>query len=237
MKKITIIALGILLLIGAAGCSSKAADNGQSSNQGTGQNTTQGTDTGTNTNEGTGQDAANNAADHTTPPSSTPSSPEKQTGIDKQGHLDLQKTTFKVTPKEALDIAATKGSGDVTKLEIELENQVYVYKVEMMTDTEKTKVGIHAEDKSIIENKTEKLDQSKVKTDRAQSKIDLTGIIDEQKAMQTATQKVNGTATKWKIERKNGPTYYEVDVHTSTREYEIKIDAKTGKILSLGQDD
>ncbi|WP_136608807.1 PepSY domain-containing protein [Paenibacillus dokdonensis] len=225
MRKISIILLGLFLLIGAAGCSSKEAESGsnagQASNQGS---TNNGTDAHT--------DSENNTHTSTTAPT-----PAKETNPAAQAAADLQKATFKVTPREALDLAATKGQGDVTKLELELENQVYAYKVEMMTDTQKTKVGIHADDKSILENKSEPLDKSKVKIDRQQSKIDLTGIIDEKKAMEIATQKVNGTVSEWKIERKNGPTYYEVDVHNANKEHEIKIDAKTGKILSLGEDD
>lgn len=204
MKKLCLILIGLVLLLGAAGCSkSKSMESGTSSSHG----------------------------ESTTP------APSQQTNVSKQATVDLQKTTFKVSPREALDIAATKGSGDASKLELEQENNVYAYKVEMMTDTHKTKVGIDANNKSILENKTDVLDTNKVKTDRQQSKIDLTAIIDEMQAMKIATEKVNGTATKWKIERKNGPTYYEVDVHSNNREYEIKIDAKSGKILNLGQDD
>ncbi|GIP30389.1 hypothetical protein J23TS9_55190 [Paenibacillus sp. J23TS9] len=227
MRKISIIVLGLILLIGAAGCSSKEAESVSNSDQ---VSTNNGTDTGT----GTNTDSENNTNTNT---STTAPTPAKETNPAEQAAADLQKATFKVTPQEALDLAATKGKGDVTKLELELENQVYAYKVEMMTDTQKTKIGIHADDKSILENKSEPLDKSKVKIDRQQSKIDLTGIIDEKKAMEIATQKVNGTVSEWKIERKNGPTYYEVDVHNASKEHEIKIDAKTGKILSLGEDD
>ncbi|MEC0244125.1 PepSY domain-containing protein [Paenibacillus dokdonensis] len=229
MRKISIILLGLILLIGAAGCSSKEAEGGNNSGQASNQDST---NNGTNTGTDTSTDTENNTNTSTTAPT-----PSKETNPAAQASADLQKTTFKVTPREALDLAATKGQGDVTKLELELENQVYAYKVEMMTDTQKTKVGIHADDKSILENKSEPLDKSKVKIDREQSKIDLTGIIDEKKAMGIATQKVNGTVSQWKIERKNGPTYYEVDVHNANKEHEIKIDAKTGKILSLGEDD
>ncbi|MFS0782722.1 PepSY domain-containing protein [Bacillus sp. 1P06AnD] len=151
---------------------------------------------------------------------------------------DLEKSQFKVSAKEALHIAREKGDGDVTKLELEKENQKYAYKVEMMTDTEKTKIGIDANSKKIIKNKTDKLDDDKIKKDREQSKIELTGIISPKEAMEKATDKADGKATKWKIERKNGPTYYEVDVHKSGgKEDEVKVDAKDGHIISMGKDD
>ncbi|GIO33609.1 MULTISPECIES: PepSY domain-containing protein [Paenibacillus] len=141
----------------------------------------------------------------------------------------MLKAFFKVTPQQAPDLSKTKGKGDVTKLDLELENQTYAYKVEMMTDTQKTKVGISADDQSIIFDKTAPLEKNKIKTDRQQSKIDLTGVIAAKKAMEIATQKVNRTATKWKIERKIGPTYYEVDVHNGGKEYEIKVGCQKRK--------
>jgi len=224
MHKITVIALGLLLLLGTAGCAAgggNGAEGTQDTQQGTADNAS-----GSTANDTAGNDAAAPRAGQ------TPQTPPAQ-----QGPTDLLKASFKVTPQQALDLAKTKGKGDVTKLELELENQAYAYKVEMMTDTQKTKVGIGADDQSIIFNKTEPLEKNKIKTDRQQSKIDLTGIIDAKKAMEIATQKVNGTATKWKIERKNGPTYYEVDVQSGNKENEIKVDAKTGKVLSVEGND
>lgn len=61
--------------------------------------------------------------------------------------------------------------------------------------------------------------------------------ISEEKARSIAQAKVPGASiTKFELDNDDGKTVYEVELRKGTYEYEIKIDAKTGKILEFEMD-
>jgi uncharacterized membrane protein YkoI len=66
------------------------------------------------------------------------------------------------------------------------------------------------------------------------------GMIGKDKAREIALQTVDGTVDDVELEYKNGLIYYEVDIDRlkhADDEVEVRVDAKTGKVLAVVEDD
>ncbi|MDQ0175611.1 PepSY domain-containing protein [Bacillus chungangensis] len=162
----------------------------------------------------------------------------QNTEQDQKQEEDLETIDFKLSTDEALEIAKEKSEGDVTELGVEKENNRYVYKIEMMTDTEETEVKIDADTGDILKEITEPLDQDEINTERQRKKIDLTNTIGHKKAISIAKKEENGNAIEWMLKRENGPTYYEIDLLDERQnEFEIKVDAQSGNVLEVDKND
>lgn len=162
----------------------------------------------------------------------------QNTEQDQKQEEDLETIDFKLSTDEALQIAKEKSEGDVTELGVEKENNRYVYKIEMMTDTEETEVKIDADTGDILKENTEPLDQDEINTERQRKKIDLNNTIDYKKAISIAKKEENGNAIKWMLKREDGPTYYEIDLlDEQQNKYEIKVDAQSGNVLEVEKND
>lgn len=61
--------------------------------------------------------------------------------------------------------------------------------------------------------------------------------IDIDEAMKLAETAANGQARKAELERKRGVVYYDIEVVRDNREYDVHIDARTGKTLKMELDD
>lgn len=61
-------------------------------------------------------------------------------------------------------------------------------------------------------------------------------MISADKAEQIASSEVEGKVESVELERKNGKLYYEVEIENGAVDYDVYVDAYTGEILSIEQD-
>lgn len=155
--------------------------------------------------------------------------------------IDLAKHSFPVSADDAMAAAKKKFDGTLTKLELEPEvvngARAYVYKVELVSDTQKFTMQHAAESAAVIGERTEALDADEVRTERGTDAVDLARAVPVNTAMGTAVQAHPGRVEKWKIEGKNNTARYEFDIETQSGiddDYEAQVDAYSGQLISAG---
>ncbi|GAB2662614.1 PepSY domain-containing protein [Nocardia goodfellowii] len=155
--------------------------------------------------------------------------------------IDLAHHNFRVSYTDALDAARKKFDGTVTKVELEPESvngrEIYVYKVELMSDSQKYAAQLSADDGGFVTEKTDDLDADEVGRARTEDAVDLDAAVPLNEAMDTATKARPGTVEKWKIEGKNGSAQYEFDLRTpgdADEDYEVQVDAYSGQLKTAG---
>lgn len=147
--------------------------------------------------------------------------------------IDLASQKFDLTWQDALDQANEIFDGDVSKIELEVENGVYAYKIELLSDTQEFEYEINANTGEVLDQETDDLDQDEVETERQNKAIDLSQVVSVENAMQTALGEQDGRVKEWKIEGKSSGPRYEFDIEQpgSTSDVEIEVDAISGEIV------
>ncbi len=128
---------------------------------------------------------------------------------------------------------------DITSIELESERSGLVYEVKGVDDNDEYKLTIDAKSKKITKDKTESLDKDErdgIK--RKQEKLDLKEVISLDEATKIAEKESKfGKAKEWSLDSDLGITYWELKGLEGRKETQIKIDAKTGKVLEFKLDD
>lgn len=155
--------------------------------------------------------------------------------------IDLAHHTFPVSAQDALGTARKNFDGTVTKIELEREGvnaqNIYVYKVELMSDTEKYAAQVSADSGAIVAEKKEPLDADEQGTERTKEAVNLDSAVPLNQAMDTASKARPGRIEKWKIEGKNNTAQYEFDIEspgTNDEDYEVQVDAYSGQLKTAG---
>lgn len=150
-----------------------------------------------------------------------------------QSATDLTTQQFDTAWQDALDKARDKFDGDVNKIELEPNDAGnYVYKVELLSDTQKFAMQVDANSGEIVDKKTEDLDSDERGTERRDERIDLQKVISLEDAMKTALNVHDGPVSKWKLEGDRAGAQYEFDIGTSNGEdREIQINAASGDVI------
>lgn len=181
-------------------------------------------------------DQSASAEETTTEPDEETPSADESDGADASNvdDVDLADHTFDLNWTDALDQAKEEFDGDVSKIELEVEGEAYVYKVELLSDKQKFEYQIDANSGDVVEQDTDDFSDDKVKTEREKNAIDLDNVIDVEDAMQTALGERDGRVTEWKLEGKSSGPRYEFDIENSdgTDDVEIQVDAVSGDLMS-----
>jgi uncharacterized membrane protein YkoI len=128
---------------------------------------------------------------------------------------------------------------DASLTSIELEDQLGrpVYTLEGVGGTQEHELQLNGRTGKVISKHSERLDQddqAEVENDR----LNLKKVISPSKAVAIAVHDRNGGyASELKLDKDNGTTYWEVQVHQGKQQVEIKIDAQEGSILKTEHDD
>lgn len=135
--------------------------------------------------------------------------------------------------EDALDAARDEFSGDVSKIELESnEDDQLEYKIELTSDDTSYAVQYDAETLDKVSEDSDDLgDDAKEKLEET---FDPTDVIDLGEAASTARQEQDGTITKWKIEGKDtGEVQYEFDIRPAgdSDDVEVQIDATDGSVI------
>ncbi len=164
---------------------------------------------------------------------SSPADDSENADSTKVDEMDLATHTFDLRWSDALDRARGEFGGDISKIELEVEDNVYAYKVELMSDEQKFEYQIDANTGDVLEQETEDFSSDKVKTERKAKAIDITKVVDLEHAMETALAEQDGRVTEWKLEGTSSGPVYEFDIvkNGSTDDVEVKIDALSGDVL------
>jgi len=162
---------------------------------------------------------------------------------DEQEQDQLQ-AKAKITEKEAIDIALQHVKGQENGTELENEDGVVVYAVEVKDEQGKlADVKVDAQTGAVV--KIDKNDQDKAEgegsdketnDDAKGSEADSVNITKEE-ATTIALHQVSGKVTEATIEKDNDETVYSITVQTDNGKQEVKIDAETGKVVKVEADD
>lgn len=128
---------------------------------------------------------------------------------------------------------------EITKLELDKKLNGYFYQIEGVDDQKEYEATINAKTGEMQKTGSETLDndeQNGVK--KNEDGIDTSGLISIERAGEIAVQEAGfGNAEEWDLDRDLGIIYWEVKVREGQREFQVKINAETGKVLSSEQDD
>ena len=152
----------------------------------------------------------------------------------------------KITEAESRAIALQKVPGAVTDVELEDEDGTIVYGVEVQAkDGSKQDVKVDAQTGKIVkvdngdeeENGQEENDQEE-NDKQEQAKLAELAKITEAESKAIALQKVPGTVTEVELEDEDGTIIYGVEVQVKDgSKQDVKVDAQTGKIVKVENDD
>lgn len=144
-----------------------------------------------------------------------------------------------LTNEEVIEKALTIVDGTVTEVELERKLTGTIYEVEIKKDGYEYDLDLDAvtgkvlkKDKSKDDNDDqENLDENSTKIDS--SKVTIT----TEAAIETALKEANGTVTDVELETEDTQTFYDIEIVDGSKKVEVKIDAITGAVLSVEQDD
>ena len=223
--RVSVIGASLALSAALVGCSGDSTDDNSPDSGETQTQTTPGNDQGSTPPEGSADDETNAEE----PTSESPGGGD-ETDVNK---VDLADQKFDLTWQDALDQASEKFDGDVSKIELEVENGVYAYKIELLSDTQEFEYEINANTGDVLDEETDDLDQDEAKTERQNKSIDLDQVVSVEDAMTTALGEQDGRVKEWKLEGKSSGPRYEFDIEQSgsTSDVEIEVDAISGEIV------
>lgn len=149
-------------------------------------------------------------------------------------------TDFKVSVADAIKAyQEAYPDSDITSIDLETSFGNYLYKIEGVDDSKEYEIQVDADTKEVSKEREEALDteeQDGVK--RKEDKLDLENLLSVEKVADIATKQVgSGKATDWSLDKDMGTAYWEVKVEDGHKETEVKIDAKSGKVLETETDD
>ena len=145
---------------------------------------------------------------------------------------------FKYSVQEAVDAASERFSGVVTEVELDEDDNTYYYEIEMENGEDEYKVKINADDLSVSEEEIDREDDDGEETKKAQSEnttetdADLIGM---EKAVQIAKDEVGGgDVTDKEFDKDDND--YEIELDYDGSEYDIEINAATGEVTDIDQE-
>lgn len=140
----------------------------------------------------------------------------------------------KISMEEAKKTALSKlENSTVTKAELDLDDGVYVYDIEVENDTYEADVTIDANTGEVLSFDQDRRDD--VEVDSSSSSSSSANVkISLETAKKTALAKLsNSTVTSAELDYDDGLYVYEIEVKNSKYEADVEINANTGKVISF----
>ncbi|MCF1684139.1 PepSY domain-containing protein [Tetragenococcus halophilus] len=128
---------------------------------------------------------------------------------------------------------------DIVEIDLDSSRGSYYYKVEGVDDDTEYEMRVDAKTKDAEKQEEEKLDPEEQNgKKREQDKLDLSDLLTIEKASEIATEEVGGgKAIEWNLDKEMKITYWEVKVEDGQTETEVTINAQTGEVLEVDEDD
>ena len=160
----------------------------------------------------------------------------------------------KISQDEAVKIAKAKFNGELHELNIDEDDNRFVYDIELRSATEKAEFEIDVQTGEVFKFETEKLagnsgatgsqnnntisSQNNANNSSNDSAANAPKtqqlIISLDQAKQIALSKAAGTVVKAELDEDDN--VYEIEIHNGKMEYDFEIDIKTGAVVSYEED-
>lgn len=147
-------------------------------------------------------------------------------------------STIKVSVKQAVakyhDQFGAKAT--ISELSLERENGQYQYEVSGLDQRHEYELTLNAQTGHVIRHEQEQLEADG--DDRTQTAIDVTRLKPLATISKAAEKRVGGgTAVEWSMDHENGTVLWEVKVKHGRQVSEVQVDAYTGKVVRVADDD
>ncbi len=134
-----------------------------------------------------------------------------------------------ISSDQAKKIALNKANGKIVKFELDEDDGRYSYEFEIIKDGMEYEIDIDAYSGKIIKFESERDDDYKSSKKTSQKKQ----MISSDQAKKIALNKVNGKIVEFELDEDDGRLIYEIEIKKDGREYNLEIDAYTGKIIEF----
>ena len=222
--KLTSLLLALTLTLAACGTSDSNSDNTSEDNSSNQQ--TEETSNDSSTKDDDNNDDANDSTenDDGDDNSDDNASPETDTS-------EINLDSYDSTIEDAIKKAQSNFDGQLTDIGLERENNKWVYKIELESDSEEYDVSYDVNTLDIIE---EEKDSENDDEDNEYFKYEDLITFDE--AITTAKSEVDGKATEISTDFDDGVLYYEVSIQNQNGEdVDVIIDAKSGETVEIDE--
>ena len=139
----------------------------------------------------------------------------------------LQQSRFDAV--QAVDIAVQKVGGAAESVGFKHKNGSSYFEVDVIAGNQKHEVKIDAASGQVLGSKAEN------DSDSDSAQLQQAGISLRQ-AVSAAVAKTGGVAKEAEWENENGQSYYKVETIANGQEYDVKIDAQNGSVISAQMD-
>jgi uncharacterized membrane protein YkoI len=158
---------------------------------------------------------------------------------------DLTNVVVTVTEEDAVQTALNSvQNGSLVKVELEDENGIIVYGVEVNDGNQLHDIKVDANTgvilKDDIGSDADENEKEEAESDENDDAIINANVkVSQEEAVQFATQSVDAAAkfVKVELEDENGVIVYGVEFTLNGKDLDVKVDANTGTILATDQDD
>ena len=221
-NKIKITSLLLALSLTLAACSNNEET---TNNENTEDNSTEQTET---TNESNDSNEDSNEDDSDDNSSSETNNESTSNESNKNDELDMSQ--FDTSIEDAIEEAKSKFDGELTDIGVSTKNNQYVYKIELENDTEEYEVSLDVNDLSVVEEETEKEDDSE-----DNDYFDYKDLVKVEDAIETAKKEVDGKVEEWSTDFEDGKLYYEISIiqDSDNEDVDVIIDAYTGDFVEI----
>lgn len=217
--KLTSLLLALTLTLAACGASDSNSDNtseDHSSNQQTEETSNDSSTEDDDNSDDNSDDSDDNSDDNAS--SETDSS-------------EINLDSYDSTIEDAIKKAQSNFDGQLTDIGLEKENNKWVYKIELESDSEEYDVSYDVNTLDIIEEEKDTEDD-----DEDNQYFKYEDLITFDEAITTAKSEVDGKATEISTDFDDGVLYYEVSIQNQNGEdVDVIIDAKSGETVEIDE--
>lgn len=222
--KLTSLLLALTLTLAACGTSDSNSDNtseDNSSNQQTEETSNDSSTKDDDNNDDANDSTENDDGDDNSDDNASPETDSSEINLD----------SYDSTIEDAIKKAQSNFDGQLTDIGLERENNKWVYKIELESDSEEYDVSYDVNTLDIIE---EEKDSENDDEDNEYFKYEDLITFDE--AITTAKSEVDGKATEISTDFDDGVLYYEVSIQNQNGEdVDVIIDAKSGETVEIDE--
>lgn len=139
----------------------------------------------------------------------------------------------KISQDDAVKIAMAQFNGELHEIDIDEDDNRFVYDVELRSATEKAEFEIDMQTGEIVKFETKTLSANAASNTDSQTNTPQL-VISLDQAKEIALSKAAGTVVKAELDEDD--FVYEIEIRNGKMEYEFEIDAKTGAVVSYEED-
>lgn len=162
------------------------------------------------------------------PEESTDESTEEPSGQPTDGSSDtIAPGDLNHDAGEAVDAASGNFDGELVEVELDNEDNQWVYKVDMESESEEYETVLSVDDLSVIDEQTESDDDFDT-----EEHFNYGDAIPAEEAVQTAMDETNGELEGWTLDKDDGQIQYDVEIKNGDNgDVDVTINAENGEIV------